>query len=492
MKIQTLSANRRTVICPIHYPVTIITFVAACALYANVTYSQVSVKYDIFKRNPLGIDIQTPQPATLVPINIHSGSILPANPPTQYQQFFRTPSQDIQEQNLRVMQQHSALSNNVNQRDEILAEVQDDILKLELGREYQEWAAKTQYYRDAYDGLLMLNPDSFSITQAVYLVENAWLEGKYSFTSLKDRLQIEAKIIKQQLKSQKLSTNDNLALNYGIQKRFKIGGQYYDAKKKKTLAIKPFKYDFEDYKGEKDYRQMFTIKMLITGKGQCHSMPLVYLMIAEELGTKAWLSLAPQHSYIRFLDSKDRLLNFEATNGNVVSTSWLHQSGYINAAAIKNRIYLDTLSQRELYSQMLADLLLGYLSKFRYDGFAEAVRQKILQINPNNMTAIIVDAQLKANVALHKINSAGRPLEKDLHNYPDAYQAYLVMQQSFDNIDRLGYQDMPAEAYQRWLKSIEKEKQKQEHKELQEKMQREIDFLKKYKPKSTVTDRTRG
>ena len=45
-----------------------------------------------------------------------------------------------------------------------------------------------------------------------------------------------------------------------------------------------------DIKGEKDYFKLLTVKMLKTGKGQCHSMPLMYLMIAETLEAEAWLA----------------------------------------------------------------------------------------------------------------------------------------------------------------------------------------------------------
>lgn len=452
-----------------------------------------AINYKLFDRTPLSaIQVQTPQPFQFQPVDITRNNGLTIQPITNYQQPFNIYSPNVQQQNQQVLQQHEAIMNGGSQREAMLEDIRNDVREMQLGHEYREWLAKTKYYREAYERLLQLNPDSFSITNAVYLVENAWYEGKYSFSSLKSRLQLEAKIVKQQLRNEKVNPNNSLALNYGIQKRFKMGGQYYDPKKKQTLSIKPFKYDFEDYKGEKDYSKMFALKMLVTGKGQCHSMPLLYLMIAEELGTKAWLSLAPEHSFIRFMDAKNNLLNFETTNSNLVSTTWLHQSGYINAAAIKNRIYLDTLSQRQLYAQCLADLLLGYLSKFQYDGFSETMRQKILQLNPQNMTALLLDAKLKTNMALHKINAAGRPLEKDLHNYPDAYQAYLLMHQSYDNVDGLGFQDMPAEAYQRWLKSVDQEKKKQENIELQQRIQREIKQQKQYIPKSTVVDRTRG
>ncbi len=455
------------------------------------TIPQPSINYKLFERNPLSaLQIQLPEPATFQQVNLTNNVVTQRSAQNQPGLSFYSPN--IQEQNRRTIQQQEAISNRGSQHDAIFEDIRNDVRELQLGYEYKEWLEKTKYYREAYENLLQLNPDNFSITKAVYLVENAWLEDKYTFNSLKSRLQTEAKIIQQQLKNEKLNTKDNISLNYGIQKRFKIGGQYYDPQKKKTVAIKNFKYDFEDYMGEKNYNQMFAIKMLITGKGQCHSMPLVYLMIAEHLGAKAWLSLSPGHSFIRFLDAKGNMLNFETTSSNLVSTTWLHQSGYINAAAIKNKVYLDTLSQRKLYAQCLADLLLGYLSKFQYDGFAETIRKRILQVNPQNMTALMIDAQLKTNMAMQKINAAGKPPEKDLPNYPAAYQAYLTMHQSYENIDGLGYQDMPAEAYQRWLKSVEQEKKKQENLELQQRLQKEINQMKQYKPKSTVVDRTRG
>jgi len=63
------------------------------------------------------------------------------------------------------------------------------------------------------------------------------------------------------------------------------------------------------------------------------------------------------------------------------------------------------------------------------------------------------------------------------------------MQAAYDKVDGLGYQDMPKEAYQKWLKSIDKAKKQQANKEVQEKMQREIEYLKKLKVTITNTQR---
>ena len=86
---------------------------------------------------------------------------------------------------------------------------------------------------------------------------------------------------------------------------------------------------------------------------------------------------------------------------------------------------------------------MGYLAKFGYDDFAEQVRQRIVQINPNNMTALIVDTETKKRIAIQKIFAAGKPPKDRLPQYPEAYQSFVAMQAAFDRVDALGYQDMP-------------------------------------------------
>lgn len=424
----------------------------------NLQTNQQQVKYDIFSKSPLGqIQVSPPQPFQFQDISSISSISPQKNSQSQSNSILNSQS-FIAQQNQQVRQQNNLLYEHDNFRVDPIDEIKKDLMQEQFYKEHLERLNKSKSYRSVFAQLMKLNPDSFSITEAVYIVENAWLGNKYSFKSFRERLQLEAKIIQQQVKNEKLDVKDNLVLNYGIQKRFKQSVYYYDPKKKQTLTIKPFGYDFEDFQGEKDYSKMFVTKMMIKGKGQCHSMPLMYLMLAEQLGAKAWLSLAPQHSFVQFADKNNNLMNFESTNGNLVSANWLLQSGFINANALKAKTYLDTLSQKQLYTQCLSDLLLGYLNKFDYDDFAEELRQRILQINSNNATALIIDANLKTQIAMQKINAAGRPKEDDLPKFPEAYQAYLDMLAAYDKVDGMGYQDMPKEAYQKWLKTIEREK----------------------------------
>lgn len=463
-----------------------------CFMFFNLLTAQAPTKYNLFSRVPLSqINLTSPKMSSFEPVNsntVREPNVNPIFIPVAGNS--QLVGESVERQNQLILQQHNGMLISQTEHD-LPDDVKADLREVEVNSHYNDWLEKSKFYRNAYAELSKMNPTNFSITKAVYIVENAWQENKFTFKEFERRMDVEEKIIKQQLKSEKLSGDNNMALNYAIQKRFKQGGSYYDVNKKQTVIARPFKYDFIDYMGATDYRQMFVTKMLITGKGQCHSMPLMYLMIAEKVGAQAWLSLAPEHSFIQFMDPKGHLINFETTNGALVSTSWLQQSGYINAAALKNRVYLDTLSKKELYAQCLGDLLQGYLQKFNYDEFAEMLRQQILQLNPKSMTAVMIEAKVKTIIARQEIEAAGRPPEQELHSFPRAYQAYLSMQAAYEKVDGMGFQEMPPAAYQRWLKSVEREQQKQANKEIQNRVKIEINSMRKRETKSTVVGRTK-
>ncbi|HLZ17139.1 MAG TPA: hypothetical protein VKQ08_08865, partial [Cyclobacteriaceae bacterium] len=192
----------------------------------------------------------------------------------------------------------------------------------EMNRRVLEKEVAIRPYREAFARLASMDPNHFSLSQAVYEVENAYLDKKLSREGFNQALRFRVDQVRQILKAQGLSSKNNLSVNYAIQQLYEHPNIYFDAKTQLNHTIPPFKYDLEDYMGEKDYTNLFASKLLGQGSGQCHSLPLVYLMLAEELRAKAWLSLAPSHSFIQFMDNRGRLLDFETTNGNIVSGSW--------------------------------------------------------------------------------------------------------------------------------------------------------------------------
>lgn len=411
---------------------------------------QTKFKYNFFEKPLIGqLQVMPPMPQPFQFETIGTNNFFPTAPNPNLPS-----SNSISEQNQKLIQQLNAGTS--SQRVQQMAEIERDLMEVESYRKEMEWQTRSRNYHEAFAQLSALNPDSFSIASAVYIVENAYFDNRLIKDTFANSLKRYATIVSKLLKAEGIQHPDNIALNYGIQTLFGKTNQVVARVKNAPV----FGYDFDDFRGEKDYTKMFVSKLLMTGKGQCHSLPLLYLLLAEQLGAKAQLSLAPQHSFIQFKDKSGRLVNFEPTNGHLVSNSWLTQSGYITSIALQTKTYISPLSHRQLYAQVLCDLMLGYLSKFPYDDFAEQIRKKALTINPNNLTALIVDANIKTQIAKQKVAIAGKPKEADLPKYPEAYQACQAMLLAYQKVEALGYQDMPDDAYQRWLQSIEQEKKK--------------------------------
>ena len=439
---------------------------------ANTVIAQGSINYGVFSKDVFGgIQINLPVPGQIKPIAQPS-----LFPNTQAIRTINNSATGTAEQTggIRAQLPDGMSSANSTQGIQQQADRERELWLNNMYTKEREKEAAIRPFREAFAKLSVMNPNHFSLSQAVYEVENSYLDKQLSREGFNHALQFRVEQVQQILKTQGLSSKNSLSVNYAIQQLFEHPNTYYDSKTQMTQTVAPLKYDFEDFMGEKDYTKLFASKLLATGSGQCHSLPLVYLMIAEQLGAKAWLSLAPEHSFIQFTDSHGRLLDYETTNGNIVSGSWMAGSGYINAKALRNKTYLDTLSQRQLYARCLGDLLLGYLQKFDYDEFASEISRAILRIDPSNITVFIVDANLKRKIALREITAAGKPKPEDLPKYPRAYQSYLDMKEAISRVDDLGYQDMPSDAYQAWLKSIEAEKKKLTTEKLQERIRLEV------------------
>lgn len=445
------------------FPLSLVLLLCLC----HIAEAQIKIDYGIFTKPPLGqISVSPRQPTFSTGI---TGNFDLPSPVIQPPFGFSNPQTTIQQQNERMMAEGYTVSGvSVEQRRLIMADIDNDVRELT-----RETAGKS--YRAAYQQLLQLNPDSFTLLKAVFLVENAYFDNQLQFEDYKNGIVLRANLVRQILRREGIGSKSNLALNYGIQKLYSQDNRYTEPTTQRTYMVPRLRYDFDDFMGQKDYSKMFVSKIMATGSGQCHSMPLLYLLIAEQLNAKASLAYAPQHTFIQFADNSGNRMNFEATNGQLVSTTWLTQSGYITATALANKIFMNPLSSRELFAQMLTDLLLGYMAKWPYDQFAEQLRNTILQYNPKNIIALIIDANIKTNIAFQKIIAAGKPKEEDLVKYPAAYQAYQAMQNAYEKVEATGYQDMPTEAYQRWLQSLDREKKKQGNQMIQrntgEKMQ---------------------
>lgn len=223
----------------------------------------------------------------------------------------------------------------------------------------------------------------------------------------------------------------------------------------------PYRYDFNDFWGRKDYSNMFVTKLLRTNSGQCHSLPLLYKMLADQLRVKTYISMAPNHTFISVNDGRGSLYRYETTNGYFTTDAFYMSTGYIKAGALKQRTYLDTLTLRENLACQLVDLAGGYEYYYGYDEFVKKCADLALKYYPQDMQGRL----LAHNVALARFvkpwKAAGQPSPEIARTLPQL-QPYMAEVERWNRaLADVGFEEMPPEQYNQWLHALEQEKARQ-------------------------------
>jgi hypothetical protein len=225
----------------------------------------------------------------------------------------------------------------------------------------------------------------------------------------------------------------------------------------------PYTYDFDDFDGNDAWTDMFVTKLIASHSGNCHSLPYLYKMIADEMGAPCWLALAPNHMYIKNRCKGLGWYNTELTSGCFPIDAWIMASGYLPIQAVKSGIYMDTLSSNGALTLCVIDLAKGYERKTHnyYDGFILKCCDLALKYNPVNVQAVLLKAE-----TLKRIYER----EKD-EKHLDDKALFQKMEQLYGQLYDLGYREMPENMYRDWLQSVMKEKGRFANKQIPETVQ---------------------
>lgn len=322
----------------------------------------------------------------------------------------------------------------------------------------------TVHFRDAYQELKRMLCDSIplNLERAVFLVENAYLDNRLNFNDFQRNIGKRVNYCKWRMAELKLNPNDILAQNMVI---FSLLTDTLNIKQpgtEKIITHYPLKYNLDDYESKKNYTNHFVTTLLATNIGQCYSMPLLYLIMAERMGAKAYLSLAPHHSFVKIQDDKGAWYNLELTCRSVLSDYHYLNSSYIKSEAIRNKLYMNPLSRKETIASMLVQLGRYYCMKYGYDPFILDCVHEVKHYAPNNIDAKIIEADYETRLTLEIARLLDAPKPEVLEKIsPEAFKHYECMQKLYKEIDDSGYENMPVEIYERWLKHVAREKEKE-------------------------------
>ncbi|MGH8560654.1 MAG: transglutaminase family protein, partial [Nevskiales bacterium] len=150
---------------------------------------------------------------------------------------------------------------------------------------------------------------------------------------------------------------------------------------------RPFSYDLDDPFG-KNIRNKLLTTYLSTRKGNCVSMPVLFVILAQKIGLDATLSTAPGHLLAKIRDEDGRTINVENTSVGTKTDSSYQQDMHITAQALTNGIYLQWLGKRESVAVMMGTLMEFY-GRQGQQARRMAVADLVLAAYPKDVTAML-------------------------------------------------------------------------------------------------------
>lgn len=322
-------------------------------------------------------------------------------------------------------------------------------------------------YRKAYKELSGMLTDSIksNFKRAVFISENAYLNNSLSYEKFEKEIKLLASFALQITEQGNLDYNE--ADKEQVKKYWAVYSLMTDSIKftkdgSKVFSTIPYSYDFDDFWGEKSWRKMFVTKLLETHTGNCHSLPFLYKILCEELGAKAWLSMAPNHTYIKLWTKKTGWFNTELTSGYFPIDAWIMASGYIHLSAIQNRVFMDTLSTKQSIAVCMTDLAKGFEKKFGDSDldFILKCTDTALKYYPLYTNALILKAETLKKKFEKRMKIYGAAYPSDTFADNESKKLFDEMESLYFHIHQIGYRMMPAEMYVSWLTELNKEKEK--------------------------------
>ncbi len=304
------------------------------------------------------------------------------------------------------------------------------------------------FYQQSFDSIAKEISTDGSFKKAIFFSENAFYQHKLS----KNKFEADLNILKELVtaysnsvylkgKHQPDSINNllNLSLFHSMCDTVNC---LFDSV---AYAHLPFQYNFSDPLATKDWSNMFTTKLLAVRQGNCHSLTYLYKILADEIGAKCWLSLAPNHIYIRNYSDKTGWYNTELTSASFPTDAWLMMTGYISTQAIRSGLYMDTLSNQQSIALCALDLAKEYEFQTRnyYDGFIIKCCDLVLKYHSVNAMALLLKAETLKKVYFNQAR------EKNVASQT----TYLEMTTLYTTLAKLGYREMPSQVYQEWIKA---------------------------------------
>lgn len=150
-----------------------------------------------------------------------------------------------------------------------------------------------------------------------------------------------------------------------------------------------FDYDFDDPLG-KNIGNKLLLNYITSRKGNCVTMPLLFVILGQRLGLDVTLSTAPLHLFVKYTDPETgATFNLEATSGAKPARDvWIRQQNPMTDEAIDNGLYMQKLSKRET-AAVMATTLAEYFSQQQAHEKVIALSEVIIVHYPKEVGSLL-------------------------------------------------------------------------------------------------------
>jgi regulator of sirC expression with transglutaminase-like and TPR domain len=151
---------------------------------------------------------------------------------------------------------------------------------------------------------------------------------------------------------------------------------------------RPFSYDHADPFG-KNVQNKLLSAYFRTRLGNCVTMPILFLILAERVGLNVSLATAPLHIFVRYTDAEEQTFNVEATSGgHFTRDGWYRQNMPMSDHAVGSGLYMRTLTKMEATAHMATTVMDWLLDNGRYQDAID-VANAILEYFPRDGYAMV-------------------------------------------------------------------------------------------------------
>ena len=220
----------------------------------------------------------------------------------------------------------------------------------------------------------------------------------------------------------------------------------------------PFRFDLEgDPLGHKIAGKLLT-NYLATRKGNCVSMPTLFVLLAQRLGLEATFAASPNHYFVKYRDETGRWYNLETTSGGHPRRDESYQRDTpMTPQALKNGIYMRPLSKKESVATVMVDVLLDHYKDAGKPEKVIAIADLALEHYPSDINAMLDKGY--AYYLLIRDFQNKYPMPRDIP--PEERQRFRALERNnrlwYEKAEALGWREPDAGAdarYMEMLKSV--------------------------------------